>query len=115
MATSGTSIAQHERNVELYRRLIQVGFTEGDVAVVDDLFALGFVEHQAGVRPANAEGVKGLIAYLHSALPDLTCTVEDLAAVGDKVWGRLHARGTHRGVFMGVRPTGEVIAVDIID
>jgi predicted ester cyclase len=99
----------------MYRRLIQVGFTEGDVAVVDDLFAPGFVEHQAGVRPANAEGVKGLITYLHSALPDLTCTVEDLAAVDDKVWGRLRARGTHRGVFMGIQPTGEVIVVDIID
>lgn len=115
MTTPGTSIAQHEVNTEAYRRLIQVGFSQGDVAVVDDLFAPDFVEHQAGVRPANAEGVKGLIAYLHRALPDLSITIEDIAVVGDKVWGRLRARGTHRGSFLGVPPTGNTVEVEIID
>src|SRR3954452_2794651 len=99
---------------EAYHRLIQVGFSQGKVAVVDDLFSPDFVEHQAGVRPATAEGVKELIAYLHRALPDLTCTIEDIAVVGDKVWGRLHARGTHRGSFMGVPPTGNTVDVEII-
>jgi predicted ester cyclase len=105
----------HEHMEEVYRRLIQVGFSQGEVAVVDDLFTPDFVEHQAGVHPATAEGVKGLIAYLHRALPDIAITIEDVAVVGDKVWGRLRARGAQRGSFLGVPPTGNAIDVEIID
>ena len=113
--TGITSIAQQEQNMERFRRLILVGFGQGDLAVVDELFAPDFVEHQAGVRPPSAAGVKGIIAYLRQALPDLTYTIEDLAASGDKVWGRLRSRGTHRGTFMGIPPTGAQIAITVID
>jgi predicted ester cyclase len=115
MATSDTSITQQDHNKELFRRLIAVGFSDGDLSVVDEVFSHDFVEHQTGVHPANREGVKGLIAYLHQALPDLTCTIEDMVASGDTVWARLRARGTHRGTFMGVASTGRVVIVDIVD
>jgi predicted ester cyclase len=112
---SSTSIAEQELNMKRFRRLILVGFGQGDLAVVDELFAPDFVEHQEGVRPPNAEGVKGIIAYLRQALPDLNYTIEDIAASDDRVWGRLRSRGTHRGPFMGIPPTGNEIAITVID
>ena len=112
---SSTSIAEQELNMKRFRRLILVGFGQGDLAVVDELFAPDFVEHQEGVRPPNAEGVKGIIAYLRQALPELNYTIEDIAASGDRVWGRLRSRGTHRGPFMGIPPTGNEIAITVID
>lgn len=115
MATPETSIAQQSHNQELFRRLIAVGFSDGDVSVVDDVCSPDFVEHQAGVHPANREGVKGLIRYLHQALPDLSCAIEEMVASGDTVWARLRARGTHRGTFMGVAPSGQTVTVDIVD
>ncbi len=42
-------------------------------------------------------------------------TIEDITAEGDKVWARLTARGTHRGPFMGLPPTGRPIEIDVID
>lgn len=115
MAAPDTSIAQHSRNQECFRRLIAVGFSGGDPSVVDEVCSPDFVEHQTGVHPANREGVKGLIRYLHQALPDLTCAIEEMVASGDTVWARLRARGTHRGTFMGVAPTGRTVTVDIVD
>jgi predicted ester cyclase len=112
---SGTSRAEQEQNMERFRRLILVGFGQGDLAVVDDLFSPDFIERQEGIRPPNADGVKGAIAYLRRALPDLNYTIEDIAASDDRVWGRMRVRGTHRGTFMAIPPTGAEIAITVID
>jgi predicted ester cyclase len=112
---SQTSIPQQRHHEDLFRRLIAVGFSGGDTSVVDEVFHHDFVEHQVGVRPANREGVKRLIAYLHRALPDLTCMIVDLVASDETIWARLVARGTHLGTFLGVAPTGRVVTVEIVD
>jgi predicted ester cyclase len=109
------SVSQQQRNKDVFMRLIQEGFSAGNLAVVDEVCATDFVDHQASVQPPNREGVKGLIRYLHQALPDLTVKVEDIAAEGDKVWARLLAQGTHQGVFFGVAPTGKRVEVVLID
>ncbi len=106
---------QEERNKELFRRFIDEGFGTGDLAAVDAFFPADVTPPQAGVQPPSRAGVKGLIALLHTAFPQLTVTIEDIAADGDKVWARLRGQGTHRGEFMGLPPTGKAVAVDIID
>src|SRR5689334_6918095 len=58
--------------------------------------------------PNNFEGVQRLIMMYHQAFPDLQFKVEDLIAEGDKVVCRLTTRGTHKGEFMGIPPTGKV-------
>jgi predicted ester cyclase len=112
---SEISIPQQRHHEGRFRRLIALGFSGGDTSVVDEIFHQDFVEHLAGVHPANSEGVKRLIAYLHQALPDLTCTIVDLVASDETVWARLVARGTHLGTFLGVPPTGRVVTVEIVD
>jgi predicted SnoaL-like aldol condensation-catalyzing enzyme len=103
-----------ERNEEAFRRLIEDGFGRGDLAVVDEVIAPGCQEHQPGIGP-GPEGVKGTIRFLRSVYPDLTLTIEDTAVAGDKVWGRIRARGTHLGPLMGQPPTGRRIEIDVID
>jgi steroid delta-isomerase-like uncharacterized protein len=104
-----------EQNKEIFRRLIAEGFNKGDLNKLDELFASDFKEHQNGVEPPTLEGLKTMIRELRSVLPDLNVTIEDITADGDKVWARLVGRGTHRGKFMGVPPTGKAVTVDIID
>ncbi|MDH3680723.1 MAG: ester cyclase, partial [Acidimicrobiia bacterium] len=43
------------------------------------------------------------------AFPDLSCTVEDIIAEGQKVMVRFIVRGTHLGAFRGVPATGKKI------
>lgn len=115
MAALDTSIAQQERNAKQFRYLIEEGFSKGNEVAVDEVVAANCVEHQAGIEPANVEGLKTQIALLHQLMPDFTCTVEDLITVGENVWARLRGRGTHRGAFMGRPPTGNVVTVDVMD
>lgn len=103
-----------ERNKALFGRIIEEGFSRGNLAALDDLVAPDMAEHQRGLRP-GLEGLKGTIAYLRAVYQDLTLTVEDITADGDKVWARLTACGTQRGPFMGLPPTGRRIEIDIID
>ncbi|HET7271965.1 MAG TPA: ester cyclase [Rubrobacter sp.] len=49
------------------------------------------------------------------AFPDLSVTVEDVMAEGDRVAARVTMRGTHLGEFQGIAPTGKLVEVKAID
>ena len=105
-----------ERNKDAMRRIIVEGFGEGKLDVFDELFAPDFREHQVVTGlPPGVEGLKARVRGLHAVMPDLTYTVQDMAAVGDKVWSYFVARGTHQGEFFGVASTGKVITIDVMD
>jgi predicted ester cyclase len=52
---------------------------------------------------------------LRAAFPDLQLTVEDIIAEGDRVAVNLTARGTHRGTFQGIAPTGKTVTVSAFE
>ena len=105
---------QAERNIDLFRRIIEEGFNKGEFAVIDDIVSTDQIEHQPGLG-AGPEGLKGAIVFLRTAFPDLTLTIEDITADGDKVWARTKARGTHTGPFAGRPATGKAIDIDVFD
>jgi predicted ester cyclase len=112
--SSNSLTATGERNAELFRRLLEEGFGQGNVDVVDEVIASDYTEHQPGFGP-GLEGVKGAIRYLHTAFPDFSITIEDMVIDGDKIWGRMRARGTNLGPFMGQPPTGKPMEITVID
>jgi ketosteroid isomerase-like protein len=63
-------------------------------------------EFWAGPTRAEAEQ---LHSVLTGAFPDLRITVEDAVAGDDKVAARMTFRGTHRGPFRGLEPTGRPV------
>jgi predicted ester cyclase len=104
-----------EQMKEAFRRVVEEAYSQGDLKVLDDVFAPGFVEHQAGIVPPTVDGVKGSIAFLRAAFPDLRLSLEEIVASGDKTWARITARGSHQGPFMGVPPTGKPFAITVLD
>lgn len=102
-------------NEQLFKILIEEGFSKGDVSVFDKHASPTFVEHQYGMRPQNLEGVKNAVRYLHKAYPDFTLTIEDMATNANIVWGRMTARGTQKGQFGPMPPTGKKIEITVID
>lgn len=56
-------------------------------------------------------GLKQHIAVAEAAFPRYSLEPEDLFAEGDKVMLRFTLRGTHKGDFMGIPPTGRTVAV----
>lgn len=116
MSTQQDEGAVTERNKEAMRRIIVEGFGDGKLDVFDELFAPDFKEHQVITGlPPGVEGLKARVRGLRAVMPDLTYTIEDMAAVGDKVWSYFVARGTHKGEFFGVPGTGKVVTIDVMD
>ena len=50
---------------------------------------------------------KETFAEAREGFPDLSVAVEDVMAEGDRVAARVTMRGTHRGEFQGIAPTGK--------
>ena len=102
-------------NEELFKIFIEEGFSKGDVTVFDRFASPDFVEHQHGFISPNAEGVKKAIKSLHFSFPDFSLTIEDLISNGDKVWGRMIGRGTHKKQFGPLPPTNKKFEITVID
>jgi steroid delta-isomerase-like uncharacterized protein len=60
-------------------------------------------------------GYLAVIAMMRAGFPDIQWTLEELVAEADKVAARFTMRGTHRGSFLGVPPTGRPIAVQAMN
>ena len=71
--------------------------------------------------PGRSEPVRGPAGYLaiigmmRGGFPDIQWTLEEMIAEGDKVAARFTMRGTHRGTFFGVPPTGKPIVVQAMN
>ena len=101
-------------NAIVFRRVIEQGFNQGNVDALDDCFSRTFEEHQYGMS-ASLSGLKGAIAGLRRAVPDLTLTIEEMVSSDDKVWARMTARGTNDGSVLGFAPTRRSFTITVID
>ena len=102
-----------EQSKALMRRGVEEVWNRGNYAVVGELIASDFVAHaspQIG-ELHGPEGVARFYAALREAFPDLHFTIEDQVAEADRAVTRWTARGTHRGAFRGILPTGRQVGV----
>ena len=99
-----------ETNNAAFRRTYERVLNQGDLAIVEELIAPDFMNHEAPPgRDRGPESIRQLATMLRTAFPDLRFTIEDIVAEGDVVAGRLVMRGTHRGPLMGMPPTGRSV------
>ncbi len=100
-------MATTQENIAVSRRLLEETFGEGNLDLVYELCADGYVDHDAILGDQGREGVKQTVAGYRAAFPDLTFTVEDVVAADDKVVLRWRAEGTFENEYMDQPPTGE--------
>jgi steroid delta-isomerase-like uncharacterized protein len=71
--------------------------------------------------PGRAEPVHGpqgyleIIGMMRGGFPDIRWTLEETVIEGNVIAARFTMRGTHRGAFFGVPPTGKAIAVQALN
>lgn len=106
-----------EKNKALTRRFYEEIFSKGNLTIADELIDTNCIDHNPFIpgQTPGLEGAKQVYTMVRTAFPDLRITIEDQVAEGDKVVSRLTMRGTHRGVFMGIAPTGKQGVAEIID
>lgn len=98
------------------RRYYDEAWNGRDLSVLDAVLAPDYLNHSpfAPGLPTGPEGVPIVMQVMWAAFPDLTFTVEDMVAEGDRVVTRSVLRGTHQGDFAGAPPTGRPIEVGMI-
>ena len=103
-----------QENKEKARRLLEEAFGQGKLEVIDEVLDPNFVCYDPNSESGEVRGAdtfKGEIEYFRQAVPDLTYTVEEQVAEGDKVVTRWTVRGTQKGELMGIPPTGKQVTM----
>jgi predicted ester cyclase len=81
-----------------------------------DALAPGYIAHAPGLPgPLDLEAWAQFTSTFVGAFPDLRLTVEDIFSAGNMVAARVAFRGTHRGEFQGIPPTGKQVAFSGIE
>jgi predicted ester cyclase len=84
-----------EDNKRLVIRAVTEVINEGDLEVVDELYAAEI-----------AQAAKDWVAPFRAAFPDVRMTTAELVGEGDTVVGHFRCSGTHTGPWMGRPATG---------
>ena len=104
-----------QENKAIISRLYEELEDKGNKDVIDEIFATNCVLHfPGGIDLHGPEGYKEFRVPLDTALPDLKHSIEDMIVEADKVVARFILRGTYRGEFMGIAPTGKQVMLTSI-
>ena len=106
---SGSDLA--EKNVALVRRFFEEVWNKGNLSMVDEFLAQDYADNN--LPPGAPRGLKGFEASVNmfrSAFPDIHFTLDQVLAENDHLAIRLTGRGTHKGNFMGIPPTGKQVS-----
>ena len=101
-------------NKALVRRFIDY-INNDPFAPIDEFFATSYAYHNSSMPDVkDLSSLKDFNAAAYRVFPDIRFTIEDMVAEGDKVVYRASARGTHKGEFMGIAPTGKEVTLTTI-
>ena len=98
-----------DTNKALVREFYAEVVGTGDLARVEDFIAPDYLDHNAEQAGRGFDVLRAHVEVLRRTFPDFTLEIDDILADGDKVVTRVSGRGTHRGEWMGIRPTGAVV------
>ena len=105
-----------EDNKAVVRRWIETFNNPYTPQTEVDVLAPGYIAHGPGLPgPLDLEAWSQFTAAFVEAFPDLRLTVEDIFSGEEMVAARVSFRGTHRGEFQGVPPTGKEVAFSSIE
>ncbi len=104
-----------EHNKMLVRTLYEEIFSQGDTALIEQLFTEDYVNHDQsgppGGWPTGKQGFHAVVATYRGAYPDLHFTIEEMLSEGDRVVTRWTARGANTGSLAGMPTTGKAVVV----
>ncbi len=103
-----------ERNKALLHQLYEEALNQGNLALIDRLFAPDFIDHSTPGQPVGPAGVKDYFREVREGFPDIRVVLDDVIAEGDRVVVRTSWRGTHLGSYEGVAATGQRVARTLI-
>lgn len=115
-APSPTPVPPTETNKALVRRYYDQVLNAGNLNVLDELLAPNYKRYLAATAaPLDAAAQKQRLGGMRAVFPDLNITIDDLIAEGDRLAIRMTVRGTQKGPFQGIPPTGKQATVSALE
>jgi steroid delta-isomerase-like uncharacterized protein len=111
-------VSDTQRNKNTLQQLYDRVMNGHDVDAADELIKPDRPDHDSTFPPEftrDREGFKNLFRMLIGAFPDLKFTTDFMVAEGDMVSAFTSVKGTHRGAFMGIPPTGKSFTANNAD
>ena|SRR5688572_22579664 len=94
------------------RRWISGIWDQGNLGLIDELAVSDrYIYQVPGQEGLRGQSFKDFVSTVRAAFPDLRNTIESQVGEGDLVVTRGTTRGTQRGSFAGIAPTGKSIEV----
>ncbi len=104
-----------EENKALSRKLYDDIMSQGNIALIEEIFSDDYVNHDTsgppGGWPHGRQGFYAVTGAYRGAFPDLHFTIEAQVAEGDRIVTRWTAGGTNTGSLGGMPPTGRAVVV----
>ena len=101
-------------NLSVLRQVVERGFGNADLSVIDKLISDKNIEHQFTLK-GGKEGLKKTILNLANAFSNRHYQLVNHAINGDIVWVHYRYTAIHTGPFMNREPTGKNLVMDVID
>jgi steroid delta-isomerase-like uncharacterized protein len=109
--TDGDTLMETDEHAAVIRRLYGAFFSEGRVALAEELHGPGFVYHDV-THPDQVVDLDGYLkrnAGFAAAFPDRQVRLDDVVAAGDRVVARATMHATHTGDLFGIGATGKKV------
>jgi predicted ester cyclase len=97
-----------EENKAIVRRFLTEVLQNGDMSILDHIFAPNYQNRMTG---QGIDSVKQIGGMMQSAISDYHVTIDNLVAEGDEVVARFTMTGTITGSVMGSKPSGKAFTV----
>ncbi len=97
---------------QLFRDVVEQIWHRGNLAFIREAFLPRFVGNVNRGPVQDLREYRRQVAAARAAFPDIRFAVQQQVGEGDLVVSRYLVRGTHRGDFLGIPPTGRPIAVE---
>ena len=105
-----------DQNKLVVRRYIEEIVSTGNVDRISEFISPDYVEVYRGTRhPIGLEGARKHVLGVRQTYPDLHLTIDRQVAEGDWVVTQVTARGTHRGTWLGMKPTGKAVEITAVN
>jgi len=109
--------AEHagDADPDVCRRIVSL-VLDGEFDAAARLLTPDYVDHaDPPGTPGGVAGAVGRWRMFRTAFPDLSISLDDVVAQGDRVATRFTVRGTHQGPLLELAPTGRAITLTGID
>lgn len=104
-----------EKNVALINQVMEL-INNRNLDEAFELYDLDYIYHGPGGQELKGrDGIRGLWELFLTAFPDLTSSVDEVIAEGNKVALRWTIRGTHTGELFGIPASDKSITLPITE